>query len=499
VYVNTGTYPYFNVNDPLLFPILLGNYNMPAINFAITDVNNDGRNDILVGDDAGSGYLLLNTSPRKQPGIPVFIEAGTITGGNNFLNVQTPAASAVYGQVYQDENRNSLQDTNETGTAGRFVFVDLNHNGKYDPGEPSAVTRANGLFSIPDLPDGTYSVGVLPADGWKTTTPQFMEVRVDGHTAAEAIFGLAARLIGSVPNPLAHVNQPVSLTVPVTNNTAGRKLVYTLEPGAPDGASIDPKTGVFTWTPTVRYAGQNVGVTVRVRDVNNPTFTETQTFTIQVAGSAAEVHFVSALYATLLGRTAEIGGLEFWIGLLHGGATRQQIAQGIWDSPEHRGREVDQFYAAYLHRAADASGRAFWVSALLSGQSETDVAVGFLTSDEYRQAHAGTAAYVTGLYADVLGRTPEPGERDGWQQAIQGGLSRAAVAGAFLRSPEADRQAVDRYYADYLGRTGSPTEVAGWVGALQAGRLTPAQAAQAFLASDEFFSRAGTGLSHVGS
>src|SRR5262249_39567573 len=109
VYLNTGTYPYFQVNDPLLFQLPSGT--TPAINFAITDVNNDGLNDILVGtkDNSGAGgYLLLNTSPRKQPGIPVFVEAGTITGSKDFLNVETPAASAVYGQVFEDKNRNGV-------------------------------------------------------------------------------------------------------------------------------------------------------------------------------------------------------------------------------------------------------------------------------------------------------------------------------------------------------------------------------------------------------
>src|SRR5262249_55019242 len=156
-------------------------------------------------------------------------------------------------------------------------------------------------------------------------------------------------------------------------------------------------------------------------------------FTIQVAGSAAEVDYVSALYTTLLGRTADTAGLEHWVGLLHRGATRQQIVKGIWNSAEHRGLEVDQFYATYLHRAADASGRASWVSALQRGVSETDVAAGFLTSGEYRQAHVSTRAYLVGLYADVLGRAPDAGGLAGWQAAAQAGMSRAALADAFLR------------------------------------------------------------------
>jgi hypothetical protein len=490
VYVNTGTYPYFQVNDPLLFQLPSGT--APAINFAITDVNNDGLNDILVGtnDSSGAGgYLLLNTSPRKQPGIPVFVEAGAITGGHDFLNVQTPAASAVYGQVFQDDNRNSLQDTGETGPAGRFVFVDLNRDGKYEPGEPSAVTRGNGVFSIPNLPDGTYSVGVLPEDDWRTTTPQFFEVRVDGHTAAEANFGLARRLIADVPGQQAKVNQPVSLTVPVTANAAGHKLVYTLEAGAPEGAGIDPRTGVFTWTPTALHAGQSQVVTVGVHDLYDPAFAETQSFTIQVAESAARAQFVRGLYATVLGRSPEAAGLDYWVGLLNGGATPREVTEAMWESAEHRGLEVDQFYATYLHRSADAFGRAFWVNSLRGGVSEEQVAEGFLTSAEYRQAHAGTDAYLTGLYADVLGRTPDAAGLDYWQAAAQGGLSPAQLADAFLGSPEADERRVDGYYRDYLARSGEAAGVAFWVGALQGGGLTPDQVAQAFLASDEFYNQ----------
>jgi hypothetical protein len=80
VYLNTGTYPYFQVQNPLLFPV--GDGTTPAaLDFAITDVNNDGLSDIFVAtlDTSGNGgYLLLNTSPRKHPGIPVFLEAGVV-------------------------------------------------------------------------------------------------------------------------------------------------------------------------------------------------------------------------------------------------------------------------------------------------------------------------------------------------------------------------------------------------------------------------------------
>jgi hypothetical protein len=170
------------------------------------------------------------------------------------------------------------------------------------------------------------------------------------------------------------------------------------------------------------------------------------------------------------------------------------IATGFWDSEEHRGLEVDQLYVTYLHRAADAFGRAFWVNSLLGGASEDQVAEGFLTAAEYRQAHAGTDAYLTGLYADVLGRAPDAAGLDYWQAAAQSGQSPAQLADGFLGSLEADEQRVNGYYRNYLGRDADSAGAQAWLSLLQSGQLSPAQVGQAFLASDEFFARAGQGF-----
>jgi hypothetical protein len=228
------------------------------------------------------GYLLLNTSPRKQPGIPVFLEAGAISGSNDFLNVQTPAANAVYGQIFQDENHNSLQDASETGTAGSFVFVDLNHNGRYDPGEPSAVTRANGVYSIPNLPDGTYSVGVAPEAGWMMTTTGFVDATVDGQTAAQVDFGRAHSLLVPVADQQVQQGASLAFSVPLTEAAAGSRFIYSLEGGAPMGAAINPATGVFTWTPSSATPPGDYQIGVRVRDLSQPMRTETTTFLVHV-------------------------------------------------------------------------------------------------------------------------------------------------------------------------------------------------------------------------
>jgi hypothetical protein len=94
------------------------------------------------------------------------------------------------------------------------------------------------------------------------------------------------------------------------------------------------------------------------------------------------------------------------------------------------------------------------------------------------------------LYESVLGRSPSAGEVAGWQQVLQHGASRAAVAQAFLTSHGADLRLVDQYYAEYLGRPADAAGEQGWVALLQAHVLTPQAVGQAILASDEYFSRA---------
>jgi hypothetical protein len=74
---------------------------------------------------------------------------------------------------------------------------------------------------------------------------------------------------------------PVSFTATVYDPDCPVKqtLAFNLEAGAPDGAVIDPVTGLFTWTPTAAQAGVAHTITVRVTDDGNPPLSSTMTFT----------------------------------------------------------------------------------------------------------------------------------------------------------------------------------------------------------------------------
>jgi hypothetical protein len=63
-----------------------------------------------------------------------------------------------------------------------------------------------------------------------------------------------------------------------------------------------------------------------------------------------------------------------------------------------------------------------------------------LDSVEYRRRHEGDPPddrFVHSLYADVLGREPDPEGAAAWEANLADGMSRAAVAAAFVQSPEA--------------------------------------------------------------
>src|SRR5262249_30990713 len=160
---------------------------------------------------------------------------------------------------------------------------------------------------------------------------------------------------------------------------------------------------------------------------------------------------------------------------LESGVPRLQVVDAIWRSPEHRALEVQNDYQTFLHRAGGAAEVAGWVNVFLAGASEAQVARDILLSAEYQNAHASDAAFVAGLYTDVLGRVPDAAGQATWQQALQGGGSRAVVALAFLTSGEVDAALVNRYYTTYLHRNAGAAEAQGWVNTLTTGQLSQLQ------------------------
>ncbi len=105
------------------------------------------------------------------------INPGSTTTSANVTRLVGDASLAysvanITGTVYFDQNFNGTRDPNDTGLAGRAVFIDANNNGVYDTGELQVYSDANGKYVFSDMAPGTYHIVQVVVPGLTHTTPQ---------------------------------------------------------------------------------------------------------------------------------------------------------------------------------------------------------------------------------------------------------------------------------------------------------------------------------------
>lgn len=186
-------------------------------------------------------------------------------------------------------------------------------------------------------------------------------------------------------------------------------------------------------------------------------------------GSADNATFVAELYETALHRTADSGGLQGWLNLLNGGASRTDVALDIVLSAEHVAdmqaslsagvfapdpdtSNTARLYYGLLGRAPDAGGLAGWTNLAKQGVPLQNIAQGFINSAEYQNQHMGmtNTQFVDSLYVDALGRHADPSGLQGWLNALSGGASSAAVAVGIAESSEAQQHHLAQIEAGWL-------------------------------------------------
>ena len=89
-------------------------------------------------------------------------------------------------------------------------------------------------------------------------------------------------LINPAPFLTAEPGSTLSYPVTARDTVAGQLLVYRLGPGAPEGASINTLSGLFTWTPTASQAGQTYSILVLVSVASQPNTQNTGVLLVSV-------------------------------------------------------------------------------------------------------------------------------------------------------------------------------------------------------------------------
>src|SRR5438552_4670248 len=148
------------------------------------------------------------------------------------------------------------------------------------------VTANNITFTDPTHVTIHMTVAASAIEGPRTVTV----TNPDGQSATSAYGNLA--IVGSetsnTPRQLATisnrtVNEQTLLSLTATaSDPDGDLLTFSLEPGAPAGASINATNGVFTWTPTEAQGPSTNLIAVMVTDNGSPPSSDARSFTVVV-------------------------------------------------------------------------------------------------------------------------------------------------------------------------------------------------------------------------
>ena len=172
----------------------------------------------------------------------------------------------------------------------------------------------------------------------------------------------------------------------------------------------------------------------------------------QTYGSLDDGQFVDLVYQNLFGRAPDAEGRTFWLGLLAAGVSRGSVMTSLSEAEEYRNltgtstpidtpvaHQIERLYRAYFDRSADQGGLDFWLEQFAGGAGLGSLSQEFARSTEFTNTYGdlNNAQFVDLVYNNVLGR---PGEAEGvafWLGALNDGtLTRGQVMIGFSESAE---------------------------------------------------------------
>lgn len=219
---------------------------------------------------------------------PIFVGGGFADGfvllvnGQNCAVVGDPPQPITINTVNAGSNASLFRDNGPPGT------IDIQANGlttvltcraAVNPGVPNTVKLA-----IADGGDASVDSWVFIKAGSFSTTPPGGPVNT-------------APVLAPIANQAVNEGSTLNFTASATDADAGQTITYSLI-GAPAGASINPTTGAFSWTPTddnpTATPSDAYNFTVRATDSADPAAYAEQPVTVIVSNVAPTITAVTA-------------------------------------------------------------------------------------------------------------------------------------------------------------------------------------------------------------
>lgn len=117
------------------------------------------------------GNTAIATAPSASQHIVRVGEAHPSATWDFGIQMQPKTPARVSGVVFSDVNNDGKRDAQEKGIANRYIFIDANNNGLFDPGERYVISGADGSFTFSNLVAGVYRIGIHIGPAVRSTTP----------------------------------------------------------------------------------------------------------------------------------------------------------------------------------------------------------------------------------------------------------------------------------------------------------------------------------------
>ncbi len=213
---------------------------------------------------------------------------------------------------------------------------------------------------------------------------------------------------------------------------------------------------------TVVLAGGSFRVTAGI--MNSTGIAVTISTSVPPTLTGPDAAYGRALYADMMGRPADDGGLAGWVSALGRTGDRRAVSRGFSDSLEYRMLTITQAYQQVLSRTPDQGGMTTWLDALATGRVRLDsLRLALMASQEFYLRGGGSdSAFVNNIYQAALGRAADASEVSYWSD-VRRSSGASTVITAVWGSPEAAMRRVDQAYTYYLGRSAGRSEQEYWL------------------------------------
>src|SRR5438552_511022 len=146
-----------------------------------------------------------------------------------------------------------------------------------DPGAPAGATinGSTGAFSFTPTTSGTFPITIRVTDNGSPALSDFEEFTIVSGQGGPPV-------LAAIGNKTVNELALLAFTATATDPNAGDILTFSLDAGAPAGATINGSTGAFSWTPSEAQGPGSRPITVRVTDNGSPPLGDFETITVTV-------------------------------------------------------------------------------------------------------------------------------------------------------------------------------------------------------------------------